>query len=43
MPLIAIGDNGNSAIVSYNLIMDDGLGGDFINIAGFDPYSMVTT
>jgi hypothetical protein len=43
MPLIATANNGNSAIISYNLRMDDGIGGPFIDIGGADPYSMVTT
>ena len=43
MPLIDDADNGNSPIISYELNMDDGYGGDFSVIGGFDPYSLVTT
>lgn len=33
-------DNG-SPIVSYELQMDDGLGGDFVTLTGFSPSSMI--
>lgn len=42
MPIIATASNGNSAIISYNLQLDDGLGGAFINVGGYSPISMVT-
>ena len=35
--------NGGSGIVSYELQMDDGLGGDFQSIIGFDSDSLLTT
>lgn len=42
LPLIPDSDNGNSAIISYELLCDDGLGGDFRSIGGFSPISLVT-
>ena len=33
-------DNG-SPLISYELQMDDGLGGDFVSLTGFSPYSMI--
>lgn len=41
--MIALADNGNSAIVSYSLEMDDGIGGDFVEIGGLSSNSMLTT
>ena len=38
--LDAISDNGNDPIVSYNLQMDDGSGGDFINLSGYTSNSL---
>ena len=35
-------DDGGSPILSYELQMDSGDGGDFISIHGFSPYSMAT-
>lgn len=43
MPLISNTINGNSSIISYNLEMDDGQGGDFTSVGGYSPISMVTT
>jgi hypothetical protein len=34
MPLIPDTSNGNSAIISYDLEMDDGNGGDFYSVGG---------
>lgn len=34
--LPVVSDNGGSDIISYNLIMDDGLNGGFNTISGFD-------
>jgi hypothetical protein len=42
MPLIPSNKSGNSPIISYNLQMDDGLGGDFSSVAGFKINSMQT-
>jgi len=42
MPLIDQANVGNSDIISYNLQMDDGHGGDFYSIAGEDSLSMQT-
>lgn len=33
-------DNG-SPIISYELQMDDGLGGGFVSLVGFSPYTMI--
>ena len=32
MPVVT--DDGGSTIISYNLLMDDGLNGDYVSIAG---------
>ena len=42
LPLIPDADNGNSAIISYELLCDDGLGGDYVSVGGLDPISLVT-
>ena len=42
MPLIPNADDGNSAIISYELVCDDGLGGPMQPIGGYDPTSLVT-
>ncbi len=42
LPLIADADNGNSAIISYQLDIDDGQGGTFSPVGGYDPLSLVT-
>lgn len=43
MALIADSDNGNSPIVTYHLVMDDGEGGEFTTVGGYEPYSLTTT
>lgn len=43
LPLIADADNGNSAIISYQLDIDDGNGGSFSPVGGYDPLSLLTT
>ena len=34
-------DDGGSPILTYELQMDDGAGGDFVSLTGFSPYSMI--
>jgi hypothetical protein len=34
-------DDNDSPIISYELQMDDGLGGDFVSLTGFSPLSMI--
>lgn len=43
MPLIPESGNGNSAIISYQLDIDDGIGGDYSPVGGYDPLSLITT
>lgn len=43
MSLIADADNGNSAITSYELDMDDGIGGSFSPVGGYDSDSLNIT
>ena len=35
-------NDGGSAILSYELQIDDGLGGDFTTLVGYSPYTMAT-
>lgn len=42
LPLIADTNNGNSAIISYQLDIDDGQGGSFSPVGGYDPLSLIT-
>ncbi len=42
MPLIPDSNNGNSAIISYELSCDDGLGGEYSVVGGNNPISLVT-
>lgn len=41
MPFIATAQSGDSPIVSYNLEIDDGNGGDFKSLTGYSPTSML--
>ena len=40
LPLIPDNLNGNSAIISYQLDIDDGEGGSFRPVGGYDPISL---
>lgn len=42
LPLIPDSQNGNSAIISYQLDIDDGEGGAFRPVGGYDPISLKT-
>jgi hypothetical protein len=42
LPLIPDANNGNSAIISYQLDIDDGQGGAFRPVGGYDPLSLLT-
>ena len=42
LPLIPDLNNGNSAIISYELQCDDGHGGEFKSIGGYNTLSLVT-
>ena len=43
LPLIPDSNNGDSAIISYELEIDDGQGGNFSPAGGLSPLSLVTT
>ena len=43
LPLIPDANNGNSPIISYNMEMDDGLGGEWITVGGLETYSLTTS
>lgn len=42
MPVILDANNGNSAILSYHLLIDDGEGGEFRTVGGYPINSMLT-
>jgi len=42
LPLIPDANNGNNAIISYQLDMDDGDGGNFTAVGGLNPLSLAT-
>jgi hypothetical protein len=43
LPLISDSDNGYSPILSYQLDIDDGQGGSYSPVGGYDPYSLKTS
>jgi hypothetical protein len=42
LPLIPDASNGNNAIISYQLDIDDGQGGAYRPVGGYDPLSLLT-